>query len=278
MKQLLIFLLTLFSVSLNAIDFAPIGAKWHYTRHTLNPNYETFGTIESIADTLIAGKVCQKLKEATTSTANWVVYSNDDSVFVYRNGQFRLLYDFGAMQGDTVTLGFSGANGTLKMIILSNSTIILNGNILRTQEVNCTDGIATEFGGEVIEGIGNTMYLFPRLEMSYDGPLRCYQDMEIGSYINPSYQSTDCEKIISEIIENIVPHLTVASNPGTHSIKIAGLQGTCSYELLDLKGVRMMKGQVTGNNIIQTKGLTKGLYLLRLTNTQMNIISKLIMN
>jgi len=39
-----------------------------------------------------------------------------------------------------------------------------------------------------------------------------------------------------------------------------------------------MKGQVTGNNIIQTKGLTKGLYLLRLTNTHMNIISKLIMN
>jgi len=137
MKQLLIFIFTIFSVLLNAIDFAPIGAKWHYTRHTLNPNYETYGTIESIADTLIAGKVCQKLKEATTSTANWVVYSNDDSVFVYRDGKFKLLYDFGAMQGDTVTLGFSGANGTLKMIILSNSTIILKEKSSKELVIRC---------------------------------------------------------------------------------------------------------------------------------------------
>jgi len=279
MNRIVIILFIAIYSTIQATEFAPTGAKWHYTRHTVNPNYITFGTIESIGDTLIGGKTCQKLIENASRTSTQYVYSADDSVFVYQNGKFNLLYDFGAEEGDTVTLGLEGAGGFLKMIILSTSTVDINGYILRIQQVKCSDGLVTEFGGEVIEGIGNTTYLFPWVDLSFDGPLRCYEDPYMGTYIHPDYQSTECEKNINYINLNYESPVSVSTNPTTGDIKVTGLQGKSNYELVDIKGLKIKTGQLDDtHNIFQTTNLPKGLYLLRLHNNQLNVVKKLILN
>ena len=61
MKKILLIIVITFSIQANAQEFAPIGAIWHYSQKTLNPNLISYKTIESISDTIIIGVVCKKL-------------------------------------------------------------------------------------------------------------------------------------------------------------------------------------------------------------------------
>jgi hypothetical protein len=99
-----------------SISFLPgictYWSKWHYTQGTVNPQLHTFKTIESIGDTLINGAHCRILIEAERYSRDIIrserhfFYSRNDSVFFFQNDQFHLLYDFGAIPDETITLGY----------------------------------------------------------------------------------------------------------------------------------------------------------------------------
>ena len=202
MKHLLLILLTICSVSIRAIDFAPIGAKWHYSQAGII-DMQTYKTIESVSDTMIEGKSCRKLLETSRTMIAperpiRYMYSRNDSVSEYYNHSFHLLYNFRAQKGDSITI----TSLSKKMVVDSTRTIDINGHMLRVQYVTCTDRMSFDFSGKVIEGIGNLKFMFPTLDFNYDGPLRCYSDPVTGSYINPVWNSTDCEKITTGIEEN----------------------------------------------------------------------------
>ena len=212
MKKLFFIILIAISIQATSQQFAPIGAKWHYDQETVNPDLTTYQTIESISDTIINGIYCRKLMKISRMAGteiSWLyMYSLNDSVLFYAENGFHLLYDFGAITGDTITLGYyTTYNGSpLKMIVDSTSTITINGETRKLQYVSCGDGMVIEFGGIVIEGIGNLTYMFPRFDLSLDGPLRCYEDSVIGLFINLYHSNNgwnfqDCEQIITGIVE-----------------------------------------------------------------------------
>ena len=168
MKKLIsIIVLISFSGLIFGQGFAPIGAIWHYSQGTINPDMTSFKTIESISDTIINGQLCRKMIEVermfdTTSVNYHFMYSENDSVFFFGDNDFHLLYDFGANTGDTIILNaFQTYNGTpLEMIIDSTGEILVNNELRKIQYITCGDGIVIEFGRHVIENIGNTSFMF----------------------------------------------------------------------------------------------------------------------
>jgi len=229
MKKIFTLLILIISINLSAQEWAPVGAVWHYSQQTINPDLKSFSTFESISDTTIIGVQCKKIIETNRaynpSGTEYVhyMYSKNDSVFFLKEGSFHLLYDFGALEGDTIVLNyFWTVNGDpLLMIIDSTSTIDVNGETRIIQYITCGDGIVVGFGTKVIEGIGNTYHMFPTYDGEFKGPLRCYEDSMVGLYLSPYHpyywwNFEDCEEIITGIKEvEINIRLSAYPNPFT---------------------------------------------------------------
>ena len=290
MKKLISIILI--SISLHAFsqEFAPLGAKWHYDL-AFNTGLITYQTIESLSDTVINGKPCRKLinfaiVSGVPETTYLYMYSVNDSVFWYNNGDFHLLYYFGALPGDTITLGyFTTYNGSpLKMLIDSTSTININGQIRTLQYVSCGDNIFIEFGGIIISGIGNLNWIFPITDMQADGPLRCYSDSLVGLFLNPFHYNNgwnfqDCEQqIITEIEENSkLPTVDVYPIPSNSLIFISNLDRNTKYLLYDYQGRVINKGIVAPSEPIQIKSYPNGIYSIILINNKIKAISRRVM-
>ena len=286
-----IFLLILITVTTQnyAQEFAPVGAIWHYTQRTINPDLTSFKTIESISDTSINGIQCRKMIEVeryldTTNVIYHYMYSENDSVFFFAENDFHLLYDFGANTGDTIILDyFSTYNGTpLKMIIDSTGTIIVNNQEKEIQYITCGDGIVIEFGNHVIAGIGNTSFMFPTLDGSINGPLRCYQDNSTDLFLNPfhptyGWNHQDCEEIITSIEEaEKGSRITVYPNPSTNNISITNVNQPIEFRILDINGKLIEKGVLQVSSEIRIKELPNGIYFIELQNENIRIIRKII--
>lgn len=161
MKKILILILTGLSLLTFGQEFAPIGATWHYSLGSINPEYESFKTIKSNSDTTIYGIVCKKLVEEENGSTVYThfVYMKNDSVYFYADEAFHLLYDFNAVAGDTIILDYYAAGTTdkepLKLFVNSIETININSEVRIVQDVTGLNELAISFSGKVIEGIGN---------------------------------------------------------------------------------------------------------------------------
>ncbi|MEI7981065.1 MAG: T9SS type A sorting domain-containing protein [Bacteroidota bacterium] len=288
MKKLILILLTAISIQATSQEFAPIGAKWHYDQGTFNPDLTTYQTFESISDTVINGISCRKLMKISRMAGtemSWLyMYSVNDSVFFYSGNSFHLLYDFGAMTGDTVTVGYYTTydGSPLKMSIDSTSTIIINGETRKLQYVSCGDGMVIEFGGIVIEGIGNVTYMFPRHDLSLDGPLRCYEDSNIGLFINPYHSDNgwnfqDCEQVLTGIADKgKTADITIYPNPASRFLEIANLDRPTEFTFINIQGKVIKSGIVKPSQLINLNDLSRGLYFLKLQNSNLLTTRKII--
>jgi len=213
--------------------WAGIGSIWHYTRGTINPDLISYLTFESVADDTINGILCKRIIEidpywGDSTIKTHYMYSSNDSVFFFRDGDFHLLLYFGAVEGDTIELGWykTGSGDPLLMIVDSTSTIEINGETRVIQYVECGDGLVIEYADEVIEGIGSTFYMFPTLDGEQYGPLRCYEDSVVGLFLSPfhplhGWNFEDCDEIITGIAEMAIDQsLNTYPNPFTTSAAI----------------------------------------------------------
>ncbi len=285
------FILILLAATLQSYsrDFAPAGAIWHYTQGTINPDVTSFKTIESVSDTTINGVQCMKMIEVeryfdTTKVIYHYMYSENDSVFFFADSGFHLLYDFGADAGDTIILDyFSTYDGTpLKMIVDSVGTIMVNNLERKIQYITCGDGMVIEFGKQVIEGIGSTLFMFPVLDGSLDGPLRCYQDSTTGLFLNPfhpdyGWNHQDCKEIITgtEEIKNRET-ISVFPNPTEGVFSIKNIDRETAYKIIDINGKVIKRGVIRKSKEINIGEFSKGIYFIELENESMLIVRKII--
>lgn len=292
MKRILLPILLFLTIQQDyAQDFAPIGATWHYTQVTINPNLTSFKTIESVSDTTINGIKCRKLIETeryigVTGTNYHYMYSKNDSVFFFKDKNFHLLYNFGANKGDTIILSYFGTyNGKpLKMIIDSVGTVLVNNQQRKIQHITCGDGMIIEFGQHVIQGIGNTSFMFPTLDFSINGPLRCYQDKNTALFLNPYYpykdwNHIDCEQIITGIKETkIEDEIAIYPNPANNDISILNVDRNTEYKILDNTGKSIKQGVISESSKIHIKDFAKGIYFIELMNDNLKLTKKIIKN
>ena len=286
------FLLILFTSTLlvNAQDFAPIGAIWHYTQGTVNPDYITYKTLESVSDTTIQGIECRKIVEVGTSSSTIFIYhymySENDRVFFYADDNFHLLYDFGANKGDTVTLGYylTHEGNPLQMFIDSTSIIMVNNQERKIQYITCGDGMVIEFGHHVIEGVGNTSFMFPTFDFSFDGPLRCYQDNNTGLFLNPFYSGygwnhLDCEEIITGINEpESKESISVFPNPTQSNITVRNIDRATAYKIITISGRIVKQGIISESTELSLTELSKGIYFIEFESDNVLTVRKIVKN
>jgi hypothetical protein len=285
MKKIAFIIILALPFAVFAQEFAPIGAIWHNTQGSfIIPDMITYKTIESVSDTIINGKQCKLLIEVerlysdTVHTFIHYMYSENDSVFFFKDNEFHLLYDFGADQGDTLVLDyFLTYEGTpLLMIIDSTRTIDINGEERMLQHITCDDGILVGMGSPVIEGIGSTYFLFPTYDGTINGPLRCYQDGIIGLYINYFYSNygwnyEDCDQIITDVEEK-ESYSTIVTYPNPASDRIFfkfssekdGIPKDFRMEIYNMFGQEVGESNISAGRegfSYDVSGLSNGIYI-----------------
>ncbi|MEI7676831.1 MAG: T9SS type A sorting domain-containing protein [Bacteroidales bacterium] len=191
-----------------AAQWPPLDAKWYYTNSYLQTNTISYSTVETVKDTIVGTSACRVIAErfgGYRQDVSYIVKRNNDSIFLYNaDKSFSLLYNFAAQKGESYTTGYLKADGKpLVVYVDSVKQIVLNGKSKRVQYVHSGDGFTIDFGGVVIEDIGNTTSFFPQLEMGHYGPLRCYSDAAMGNVKNPYYPANeskwnrvDCDQVV----------------------------------------------------------------------------------
>ncbi|MAX80070.1 MAG: hypothetical protein CL843_07835 [Crocinitomicaceae bacterium] len=227
-------ILLLATTSTFAQDFAPVGAKWVYN---VDHNGSVFYLeVNSVADTTIQGKSCQKIIADWNCARSGTLYvhTSQDSVFVYdQNFQtFNPLYIFDAIQGDEWTYNFSINDGgfyldSLNFKIDTAWTQSINGETLRFQKIG---GSSLWTGDTVVEKFGLMKYLFfydnenLPIGLCHDGlasGLRCYSDPTFGSYetgiVDSCYWVNDLSSVTKINSENAVE---LWPNPANNELNI----------------------------------------------------------
>lgn len=271
-------------------EFAPMGAEWYYAfqGHWI----DGYVRMVSLGDTVMEGYYCRMINKDLYiysvlydslyhyTIGNEFVMQRQDSVFLYRNGHFCPLFDFGAEIGDTwVVPGTEEyCDESFGIVhVVGNGREDINGHILRY--VLVVDDPDSDWGYayyspsdtiKIVESIGPIgTYMFPEqrceIDVSEGGPLRCYQDGEIGpvsyffnncDYINDIYQSCDEEPNNDWI---------VFPNPVKDGFFIRVQDSEGIVEVLDGLGRKVYSGAIDKEmNYISISHCSQGLYHVRI--------------
>lgn len=284
MKKYTIVFLTFLSFSFSGIsqNFAPIGAKWHYSADDYSPPFNSnYILIESVKDTIVQGKNAKKLNSTffggSGGSSPWainIVYSDSNKVYLYRYNQFHLLYDFNANQGDTMyiiepELGSCGGNGDTLIEILVDSVKMENiGGVMKKVQYVTNLEFGWVIGAKFIETVGSTHYLFPihcTLPPIIDS-LRCYSDSTIN------YQLVvDCEELVTAINEYKKTEYTIQTIV-LNQLKLPDITG--DFLIYDLQGRIILSEKI--KTTINISNLNKGIYILILKTKDAQTKHKLI--
>ncbi len=308
MKHFKILLLAFISLnSFAQTEWFPLGAKWYYThRVSQNISEENFTTIEIVADTLILDKPTKKM-EVINHLYNEIyseyVYANNDSVFYFNKSAntFNLLYNFSALENDTVSVhstyfnknnGFLGYNSgafCFEYYIDSVYLTEINSNSLKTQNLkrknSCEWGFFSGYNSStdvLIEKIGSLTYFFGNTGIMLTGGyfidettfLRCYEEPSGLTFKNPTW-TLSCDTII-DLITNTLnltkSTINLSPNPATDFIRMEVEGGNNSIQILNSQG-QIVYQQKTSEKIlnIHTQNFASGIYFVIVTHHNGNV-------
>ena len=138
MKSTTLFLALFFSLLSFAQNWAPAGAKWHYTYIGFSIGYVE---IAKVGDTVIAGQTCQKLQKTFNglqfgvTPMNFVfdttyIYESNGVVYVLEQNQWKTLYNFNAVVGEHWPMApmpeFGGCTENSQLKVLATGTKVIN--------------------------------------------------------------------------------------------------------------------------------------------------------
>ncbi len=289
MKSTTLFFVLFFSSLSFAQNWAPAGAKWHYTYIGFSIGYVE---IANVGDTIIAGQTCQKLQKTFNglqfgvTPMNFVfdttyTYESNGVVYVLEQNQWKTLYNFNAVVGEHWPMApmpeFGGCTENSQLKVLATGTKVINSQSLKYLVVDfCNPDLTSQgFQDTLIEKIGFTgsyMLPFDMCTMAFDGneggPFRCYSDNNFATY-KPFY-TNECDYLVG-LEENQIIELAIFPNPSSGKFTIeAPLQAGQSIELYNLNGQQVFKQVILNSGVNKTLeiNLTPGIYLLKLMSQE----------
>lgn len=239
MKQLIGLLLLFLASTTNAQVWSPQGATWHFEYYNF---YLGTVTVSYEGDTTLDNYTAQKLKTVDRSyfqdqngilnegnpntTWNYTAQSGD-SIFWWKNGEFFLLYDFGAMPGDSWTIYNNHGSDTLCdslsiVSVVDTGHVMINSQNLRYIELEMLGHPEFAIQGRAVERLGivgtyNTAgFVLPLQRLCDTNSIPeyfwwdfiCYQDNSFGLY-NPAPHSCDYYASIVGIEELVETEKTI---------------------------------------------------------------------
>jgi hypothetical protein len=289
MKSKFLLFALFFSTLSFAQNWAPAGAKWHYTYIGFSSGYVE---IANIGDTIIAGQTCKKLQKTFNglqfgvTPTNYVfdttyTYESNGVVYVLEQNQWKTLYNFNAVVGEHWPMApmpeFGGCTVNSQLKVMATGTKVINAQTLKYLVVDfCNPDLTSQgFQDTIIEKIGFTssyMLPFDICTMAFDGneggPFRCYSDDNFSTY--KPFFANDCEFLVG-LEENQMHELAIYPNPSSGEFTIeAPLEAGQVIELYDLNGQKVYTQKVTNSEFSQTLeiDLSTGMYLLKLMSQE----------
>lgn len=266
-------------------DFAPVGAKWYFEPYLSSPHLSDYFTVEVIGDTVINGKDARIIKKKSSGEVkqNSTAYIRDTNrkVFVYEDGQFRLLYDFNLEAGDTLThyaptfwdpfhLNCSflpDSQRIFNSIVDSTDTLSIDGKQLKTLYMQRSGW----YFKKIVERIGSYRGIFgepsPACLGGDPGHFRCYQDSTIN------YKAVDeaCDhRTLQSTPKRKIQDLSISPNPAESVISVhAPRTFITQYQLYTIQGKLLAEaeGLKTHRHNIDLSSFDQGVYLLELRDS-----------
>lgn len=288
-KIYLILFVALVSLNLPAQEFAPVGAKWHYTEKFAFSSRIDYLTITSVKDTTINDIACRKLdcdQVDSRRSGSQYVYYDDYQLFFYDKHfeAFQKLYDFNAQLGDTWSVLLKSEAGlvdTLFIKVNAVNTVEINGVSLKSLDVTYNEKWYDEDGmiyynessnSVITERIGDVDYLFNMpdysgvlVDGSYSEGLRCYEDETIGLYTTGIASSCTFAYTALFDDEALASRVTMSPNPTSGVVTLVIPEGNdISVRITDLCGRVLVSENLVHDNIVDLAGFNNGLYIVEI--------------
>ena len=305
MKTKLLLFLIIICANVNAqTEWAPIGAKWYFSRtESLMPTNVGYVLYESVKDTIIQNKTTRVISKTyyhsngkdISYLGNEYMFKENNKVFYWKNGLFYTLYDFNAQTGEKWTIygkdnvgDFCNYDSLGVVTVDSISYMTINGKELKVLYTSPFDSSDWGFGGLIIENIGCINHILPQavdcaLDIPHEfGPLRCYNDNNLGNYKTNYWEDSnyDCDALwyytsVKDIKNNQIQYFP---NPAEDYLNIkltkAYNKKPIQIQIFDIDGVLIYAIQNTDK--ISVKNLPPGLYYSKVTNSEQTFYFKFI--
>jgi len=295
----LIVILCIYSLAVHAQEWAPIGAKWHYTERFSfwNPIEIDYIKIESVKDTVVEGINCKKLTKrhnlgCTDRPDVEFMYSQNGKVYFYDScfNTFQILYDFSANLGDSWVIkikNYADTNDTDSLVVTVDSLDFITINGFELKRLFLTNLFLNEvvpgytYNSTIIEAVGDLMYMFnffPAFAFGCDANfsegLRCYEDSVIGHYETGIADSCTYIQYWTGIGGRQKHVVEIYPNPVTEIITINGELGRfIHYKIYNITGKKILTG-IISDNMILVNNLSSGLYFIELYNSPNMLLSR----
>lgn len=287
-KIVIVLLGVLINLTVVAQDWAPVGAEWYYSKPSGDPqgNYVLY---TSVKDTLVGNEAARKIIKQKSNgelLGYEIMYSNNDSVFYWFNGAYHLLYDFTAVQGDTILFEFKSTgvqnNDTILSVqgyVLSVSTTSSgNSPMLKKMEV-----AIIPIPGLEIRYVWPTTFIYTEkvgyesgdnyLIFEIEGPsipekpsLRCYSESLFNyktEFWNAVAQGEPCDLDVVGVLEiSNKKSLKFYPNPASYEVYIDPPNEPIEYEIHDMSGKLINQGAVQHDGRIAIPVMPNELYIL----------------
>lgn len=282
-------------------EWAPIGATWHVSKREGNmPPNEGYVLWEVTKDTTILNKSAREIQKTyfhsngqdTSYLKSEYTYEENDTVYILKDNQFHMLYNFNSVVGDKWTIYGKDSiceyfccdgnpnpnNGTV--IVDSIKTVVINNITLKAIYTSPDSLSPWHYYGVIIEKIGCLWTMLPEaINCAVDaigehGVLRCYKDSDIeykSKYlINSNY---DCNRLINYTSSVVIDYdnTVIFPNPANEYINISTANTTNAsigkhYEIIDIQGSILMRKPIS--NKIYVGNLNTGVYFLKLNKNK----------
>jgi hypothetical protein len=197
------------------------------------------------------------------------VYYKGNDYWEFNTDSVVLLYDFTADIGDTVLTG-----SWQEHIIQDIDSVIVDGQLRKR--------LYTNWDQYWIEGIGSMAgFLYPisEIPISYWRVwISCYYIGDDMVYHNPEFH--DCYTLVGTSDFQVSEEITIAPNPVSKGdyIKVENIDHCATICLFDLSGRKLWieEKAEAGYFEINTANLSKGLYILKIENTNLIVSRKVI--
>ncbi|NOR85990.1 MAG: T9SS type A sorting domain-containing protein [Bacteroidales bacterium] len=286
-KTSLLFLATLFSLSLFSQNFLSEGKQWNVKLSSGDSYVNT--EIFFIEGDSIVNNINYKQFWISTDSLNSATFQGllrDESEKVYYlpiYGDEGLLYDFGLNVGDTTSIISLASEGEFEIFVAEIDTVEYEG-VERKRML-----IGREYSGSYeywIEGIGDNWG--PLYTMIYDfivcpfWELVCVHEYEELIFMLP--YTENCYEInvgIDELLQN--SKVSLSPNPVQQGqfIEIEANYSIAEIQIYNLTGnhIKTIPSSFTNKQSIKTNDLEKGLYLLKIEMEDGEVLtSKVLVN
>lgn len=277
-----------------------VGDKWYYGVAIGMPCYEEYELYEIINDTIIDDQTCFVMQKTfyrrsgsvSITPQKEIIYQAGSKLYVRKNDEFHVVFDYTAEKGDTITVmdesfeGFFGLKDEYAPYELFQyevdkvDTMKVNGHEFKRLTVSGTEESDWLFaeGTEILENIGRysgdytgTIFGFPKFTVTVGGfcDLRCFNDISFVDY--------PCD--------NLGPISFIESNPKQSdlffypSVIMDQFTLTRDFEkvcIYNLKGQKQLEIKPAGQGDYRLDQLGSGVYLLKIEDKGKEKVFKII--